>query len=236
MAERLYNTQQVAQLLGTSPREIGDWIRQGRLQAERMPGGNVCVGESSLVRFLKAQGVDLEEVMARVALAEGKPPQAGADPPPAAQGIAARKAALATAAATPAPGVRAPDVATASSPPPPDGDAAAIADAILGDAVERHATAIYLESQADGLALRLRIAGRLYEKANFRRRLPSALAADLLARFEQMAGVDPGGPRAPHEGAFSRRLAGRDIEFHVSACTTPHGRHLVICLDVIAGE
>ena len=199
MAERLYNTQQVAQLLGTSPREIGDWIRQGRLQAERMPGGNVCVGESSLVRFLKAQGVDLEEVMARVALAEAKSPQAEADPPP-------------------------------------DGDVGAIADAILGDAVQRHATAIYLESQADGLALRLRIAGRLYEKANFHRRLPPALATDLLARFEQIAGVDAGGPREPHEGAFSRRLGGRDIEFHVSACTTPHGRNLVICLDVIAGE
>jgi excisionase family DNA binding protein len=72
MTERLYSTQQVAQLLGTSPKTVADWIRQGRLQAEQLPGGRLCVGESALARFLESQGIDLEGLMAQIVLAEAK--------------------------------------------------------------------------------------------------------------------------------------------------------------------
>jgi len=324
MTERLYSTQQVAQLLGTSPKTVGDWIRQGRLQAEQLPGGRVCVGESSLARFLESQGIDLEGLMARIVLAEAKsrrpepgrpatgnaPPSAApefaappAKPPPASLPVSAPAAkappapaeapAPRTKAPPPTPGtpsvgggggmptpllrghvhgmgeampserraghathddqgspqdlgkppVRAAGSGPAAKAPParaacsPAADnAARIVDAILADAVKRRATAIHLEPQSDGLALRLRIGGRLYEKPNFRQRLPQGMAASLLAAFERRAGLDAGDSGEPREGAFSMRLAGRNIAFGLSTCPTLHGKGLVVRISPMAAE
>jgi general secretion pathway protein E len=270
MTERLYSTQQVAQLLGTSPKTVGDWIRQGRLQAEQLPGGRVCVGESSLARFLESQGIDLEGLMARIVLAEAKsrrpepgrpatgsaPPSAApefaappAKPPPASLPVSAPAAKAPPApaeapapraktapmpAAAPATRAKAPPARAASSPPADN--AARIIDAILADAVKRRATAIHLEPQSDGLALRLRIGGRLYEKPNFRQRLPQGVAASLLAAFERRAGLDDGASGEPREGAFSMCLAGRNIEFGLSTCPTLHGKSLVVRISPMAAE
>jgi len=330
MTERLYSTQQVAQLLGTSPKTVGDWIRQGRLQAEQLPGGRLCVGESSLARFLESQGIDLEGLMAQIVLAEAKsrrpepgrpatgnaspsaapeaaapaakappapaeapaprakapPPTPGAPcvggrggmptpllrghvpgmgdsmpserraghathndqgspqnlgtPPMPAEAPAPRAKAPPAPAEAPAPRAKAPPVRAAVSRPaakapparavssPPANNAARIVDAILADAVKRRASAIHLESQSDGLALRLRIGGRLYEKPNFRQHLTQGMAARLLAAFEQRAGLAAGASGEPREGAFSMCLAGRNIEFVLSTCPTVHGKSLVV--------
>jgi excisionase family DNA binding protein len=299
MTERLYSTQQVAQLLGTSPKTVGDWIRQGRLQAEQLPGGRVCVGESSLARFLESQGIDLEGLMAQIVLAEaksrrpepGRPasgnafpsaapefaaPAAKPPPPAPAEAPGPRAKAPPAPAEAPAPRAKAPPARAASSPPapaavsapatkappvraavsapaakappipaavsapatkapparaassPPAGNVDHIVDAILADAVKRRATAIHLESQSDGLALRLRIGGRLYEKPNFRQRLPQGMAARLLAAFEQRAGLAAGASGEPREGAFSTCLAGRNIELGLSTCPTVQGKSLVV--------
>jgi len=62
MAERLYSIQQTADLLGASPGEVRQWIREGVLQAEQV-AGEVRVSERGLVRFLMDRGIDLENVL-----------------------------------------------------------------------------------------------------------------------------------------------------------------------------
>jgi type II secretory ATPase GspE/PulE/Tfp pilus assembly ATPase PilB-like protein len=157
--------------------------------------------------------------------AEAPAPRAKAPPAPAAVSRPFAKAPPAPAEAS-APRAKAPPARAASSPP--TDSAACIVDAILADAVKRRATAIHLESQSDGLALRLRIGGRLYEKPNFRQRLPQGMAASLLAAFEQRAGLGAGASGEPREGAFSACLAGRNIELGLSTCPTVHGKSLVV--------
>jgi type II secretory ATPase GspE/PulE/Tfp pilus assembly ATPase PilB-like protein len=156
---------------------------------------------------------------------QGSPQDLGTPPAPA-EAPAPRAKAPPARAAVSRPAAKAPPGRAASSPPA--GNVDHIVDAILADAVKRRATAVHLEPQSDGLALRLRIGGRLYEKPNFRQRLPQGMAASLLAAFEQRAGLDAGDSGEPREGAFSTCLAGRNIEFGLSTCPTVHGKSLVV--------
>ena len=93
MPQRLYTLFQVADLLGSTLGEVESWISKGRLLYRRMPEGSVRVSEENLVAFLQSQGIDLGEVMSRIArseqeLCEGpaasvrpdRPPGAGAGP------------------------------------------------------------------------------------------------------------------------------------------------------------
>jgi type II secretory ATPase GspE/PulE/Tfp pilus assembly ATPase PilB-like protein len=100
--------------------------------------------------------------------------------------------------------------------------------AILEDAVRRRATAIHLEAGTDGLALHLRVDGRVYEKKNFRARLPRGLAPLVLTKCKGMAGLDPAERRLPQYGRMSMRIASRDVVLHVAACPTADGERLVI--------
>lgn len=105
MAERLYTTRQVADLLGATPGTVDDWVRRGWLTSELLPQGNLRVSESGLVRFLKDRGVDLEAVFAATIVRDAQkqaPPQPkAAEPPP-----------------TPAPPAARPSDAAAAPPPP----------------------------------------------------------------------------------------------------------------------
>ena len=70
MAERLFNTYQIANLLGVTPGTVVDWMRKGTLPFKRLPDGPIRIPESGLVRFLKGQGIDIEEIMAKAVLRE----------------------------------------------------------------------------------------------------------------------------------------------------------------------
>ena len=83
MAERLYSTQQVATLLGATPQTVCGWIQAGWLPGERLPGGDVRVSETGLVRFLRGRGVDLRAVLAAATAAEAEDVPAADPPPPA---------------------------------------------------------------------------------------------------------------------------------------------------------
>jgi type II secretory ATPase GspE/PulE/Tfp pilus assembly ATPase PilB-like protein len=307
IAEKLYSPSQVAQLLGTTSAEVDGWIRQGRLESLRLPGGRVGVGELALVRFLKSQGIDLQEMMAQVLVEEAKSPRPELDDVPADSGPAetgchaeqseaSRRATMGQRApqrdslrpcsepalslpkgqasppttgaqndnllhvtdnlVTPRPG--ADPAAPASSAPPRQAppprvelapplkaeDSAAthsalaaagpVAEAILRDALRRGATAIHFESQSDGLTLRLRLGGRLYEKPNFRRRFPSAMAPNLLAAFKRLVGLDVLESHRPQEGALKLTLAGQELDLRISTCPTQFGQNLVVILQPAA--
>ncbi|HUU09332.1 MAG TPA: ATPase, T2SS/T4P/T4SS family [Phycisphaerae bacterium] len=215
MAERLYSTQQVATLLGATPQTVCGWIQAGWLPGERLPGGDVRVSETGLVRFLRGRGVDLRAVLAAATAAEAEDVPA-ADPPPPARPQA-----------PPPPSDAGPAAAAGrETPSPPAVDVVGrLAEAILGDAVRRRAEAIHLEPLADGLTMRLRVNGHLREKPNFRSRLPRSIGPQLTGRLASMAGADNGNVR---RGSFDVTLDGKPTRFHLAACPTAHGTRLTI--------
>ena len=84
MAERLFNTYQIANLLGVTPGTVVDWMRKGTLPFKRLPDGPIRIPESGLVQFLKSQEIDIEEIMAKAVLREevSNPVTAGEVPNP----------------------------------------------------------------------------------------------------------------------------------------------------------
>ncbi|MGB2822299.1 MAG: ATPase, T2SS/T4P/T4SS family, partial [Phycisphaerae bacterium] len=106
--------------------------------------------------------------------------------------------------------------------------ASQVAGAILADAVAQAASHIHLETPAEGLTLRLRVDGALRDKPNFRRRLPDGLAARLVERLLQWAGVSEVGAARARCGRFSQTIDGREVAFELSAVPTTGGPRLVI--------
>ena len=68
--ERLFSTYQVAELLGVTTPAVMNWMRHGLLTYQQLPHGAVRVSERQLVSFLRGQGIDLDALMAKVALSD----------------------------------------------------------------------------------------------------------------------------------------------------------------------
>jgi len=109
--------------------------------------------------------------------------------------------------------------------PPPRDAAAQLAVAILRDALARGADAIFLEPLAEGLTLKLRVAGRVREKPRFAAYLPHHLGPRLLAQFRAMAGGLPDGVTSV---AFEVRLNGHRRAFGLEVRRTAAGEGLAI--------
>lgn len=73
MAERVFTTYQVANMLGATPGAVVQWIEQDLLAHEQLPAGPVRVSESNLVKFLHERDIDAEEVLA-AAVEKEEPP------------------------------------------------------------------------------------------------------------------------------------------------------------------
>jgi hypothetical protein len=131
-----------------------------------------------------------------------------------------------------APAATEPGLAAEASPSPEapsPGDAAAqVVEAILADAVRRRASAIHLEPQPDGFALRLRIDGVLHPKPNFKQRLPKGIGRPLLARLKELANLAVSEGQGPQAGTFSGALEGRDMEFRLTTFPMLHGEKAVL--------
>ncbi|MGC9455831.1 MAG: ATPase, T2SS/T4P/T4SS family [Phycisphaerae bacterium] len=67
MAERLFTTYQIAELLQTTPSTVVEWMEKGWLPFKRMPEGPVRIAERQLIQFLKNQGIDLAQILAKIA-------------------------------------------------------------------------------------------------------------------------------------------------------------------------
>jgi type II secretory ATPase GspE/PulE/Tfp pilus assembly ATPase PilB-like protein len=65
VAERFYSTYQVAELLGTTPAAVREWIDRGRLPGQQFEDGSVRVAEPILVEFLHDRGIEIESALTR---------------------------------------------------------------------------------------------------------------------------------------------------------------------------
>jgi general secretion pathway protein E len=106
-------------------------------------------------------------------------------------------------------------------------------NAVLTEAVKKHASDIHIEPYENRLAIRFRIDGILEEVLQSRR----ALAPLLVSRIKVMAKLDIAEKRLPQDGRISLRIAGRAVDVRVSTIPSGHGERVVLrLLDKQAGR
>ncbi len=71
MSEEMFSTYQVADMLGTTPAHVAEWMRKGWLPFIRLPDGPVRVSQAVLTHFLQRRGVDVDTVLAKAEFTDG---------------------------------------------------------------------------------------------------------------------------------------------------------------------
>jgi len=99
-------------------------------------------------------------------------------------------------------------------------------DSILDEAVDRRASDVHLESEADRLRVRLRIDGRMIEV----RAYPLDAAAAMISRVKILATMDITEKRKPQDGRFSHRSFDQDIDIRVAVIPTARGERVTLRL------
>ncbi len=231
MLDRLFSVYQVANLLGSDAKGVTNWLDMGWLQSKRMPDGSVKISEKSLIDFLQKRGIDIEELMAKISMQEGKLPD---DPDSSAetseQSVASTeesspKEIEQSAEATLPAIVGAPRPQPASSGDPVN----EAADALLQDAVANRVSHIHLEPSGEGLSLRMRIDGVVHDNSNLRIQLSKPAAPHLIQCFKDLANLDS--TTRPQKGQFHSTIADREFQFHVVTCPTVFGEKVVVEVD-----
>jgi len=65
MTEKLYSIYQVADLLGSTPASVVEWMQAGSLPCMRLPDGPVRISGHGLKLFMKSQGMNFDSLVAR---------------------------------------------------------------------------------------------------------------------------------------------------------------------------
>jgi len=236
MPQRLYTVYQVANLLGAVPAEVIGWIDKGWLPCRRAANQPLRISERNLVAFLKNQGVNIEQVMAKAVINESRQTVPGAHSPVAAalmqQPADTRSTRRLPAQDRPFGDEPVTEPAStfdpAQSPTAQVADAAQAAEAILREAVARNASSIHIECPPEGLTLRMRVDGVVRSNVDSSMGISASMGSEVLGRFSEMAGLDaaPGAP--PQQGRFSCAVNGRSITLRAATCPTTRGRKMVI--------
>lgn len=107
-----------------------------------------------------------------------------------------------------------------------DGPVARLVHTVISQAVQRGATDIHLEPQADGLRVRFRVDGVLGAVMS----IPGGVGPALISRVKIMADMDIAEKRLPQDGRVAVRVDGRDIDLRVSTIHTVFGEKAVLRL------
>ncbi len=99
-------------------------------------------------------------------------------------------------------------------------------DSIIDEAVDRRASDIHVEPEADRVRIRLRIDGRLIEARAF----PSEVASALVSRIKVLATLDITERRKPQDGRFTQRSFDQDIDVRVAVIPTARGERITLRL------
>ncbi|MFY0736033.1 GspE/PulE family protein [Aurantimonas sp. NFXS3] len=99
-------------------------------------------------------------------------------------------------------------------------------DEIFEAAMTLSATDIHIESQEDGLAIRLRVDGLLRSYGV----LPAAQSRSVISRVKILAGLDIAERRLPQDGRTRIRVSGADVDLRVATVAGLHGETAVIRL------
>ena len=99
-------------------------------------------------------------------------------------------------------------------------------DSIVDEAVDRRASDIHFEPEADRLRVRLRIDGRLIEA----RAYPLEAMAALVSRVKVLATLDITERRRPQDGRFTQKSFDQEIDVRVAVIPTVRGERVTLRL------
>jgi len=99
-----------------------------------------------------------------------------------------------------------------------------LVDNLLQQAVLRGASDIHCESTLNGLKIRERLDGVLYDGQT----IDLQTASQILARIKVLAHIDSSQKRIPQDGKFCAPINGHEIDFRVSTFPSIHGEKIVI--------
>jgi len=99
-----------------------------------------------------------------------------------------------------------------------------LVDLLLTLALKKRASDIHIEPTPNGLRVRYRIDGVLYDILN----IPKAKQNAVLARLKIISNLDITENRLPQDGRFKVRLDSREIDFRVSALPISFGQKFVL--------
>jgi type II secretory ATPase GspE/PulE/Tfp pilus assembly ATPase PilB-like protein len=99
-----------------------------------------------------------------------------------------------------------------------------IVDEIITEALSKNASDIHCESIKDGVRIRFRIDGVLYERVHFH----GELAPQILARIKVLAHIDLAERRMPHDGKFRFQGQHGFVDMRVSTFPSVYGEKIVI--------
>lgn len=95
---------------------------------------------------------------------------------------------------------------------------------LLGRAVDERASDLHLEPTMDGLAVRLRVDGRLQALLP----LAAHLRAPVVSRIKLMANLDIAERRLPQDGRLGFAVRGTEVDFRVATLPTQLGESVVV--------
>lgn len=107
-----------------------------------------------------------------------------------------------------------------------DGPSIQLADSLLREAINEHASDIHIEPKENEVRVRFRIDGALKEHGT----LSKDVYASLLARYKIMSRLDISERRKPQDGKITLENDGRKYDFRVSTLPIIYGEKLVIRL------
>jgi type II secretory ATPase GspE/PulE/Tfp pilus assembly ATPase PilB-like protein len=105
-----------------------------------------------------------------------------------------------------------------------------LVDRIINLAIKARATDIHFDPHDDGMRVRVRIDGTLYDAHES----PIAIATEILSRLKVLGGIDIIEHRHPQDGHFTRVLEGREVDFRVATAPLIGGEKIVV--RILPGE
>ena len=101
-----------------------------------------------------------------------------------------------------------------------------ISHTIIQQAIQDHASEIMVEPRAEDVTILFRRKGVIEEKM----KLPAANRGPLIARYKQMADLDPDQQDQPQAGRVAISHAGRDYDLDARSEPAPTGERIVIAI------
>ncbi len=98
-------------------------------------------------------------------------------------------------------------------------------DSTLFDALKKRASDIHIEATADGVVIKYRVDGVLYQATET---IDSRFQGPIISRIKVMSELDISERRIPQDGRFKVRLGDKSIDFRVSIMPTSFGEDAVI--------
>ncbi len=98
-------------------------------------------------------------------------------------------------------------------------------DSTLYDALNKRASDIHIESNADGVIIKYRVDGVLFKATE---QLDGRFQGPIISRIKVMSELDISERRIPQDGRFKVRLGGKSIDFRVSIMPSIFGEDAVI--------